>query len=146
MRSRPRWESLVKERFAETGNPDETEVGVDQRCEALLRRLAVLDEHTVKAALAMPGDGNPGIDERTTALVRLAGLGALLRCGSPGAYERRIAETLSAGVSAEEIVAILIDVAPTLGLARLVPGAVELALALGYDIDRALEEPDERLT
>ena len=39
----------------------------------------------------------------------------------------------------EEIVDILIEVAPTIGLARLVPGAVELALALGYDIDRVLE-------
>jgi alkylhydroperoxidase/carboxymuconolactone decarboxylase family protein YurZ len=77
----------------------------------------------------------------------LAGLGALLATGgSAGAYERRVAEALAAGVSAEEIVDILIEVAPTLGLARLVPGAVELGLALGYDIDRALEEPDEGLT
>ena len=91
----------------------------------------------------LAGAGIP-LDDRSRAL---AGLGALLATGgSPGAYERRIAETLSAGVSAEEIVEILIEVAPTLGLARLVPGAVELALALGYDIDRALEEPDERLT
>ena len=61
-------------------------------------------------------------------------------------YERRVADALAAGVSAEEIVDILIEVAPTLGLARLVPCSVELALALGYDIDRALEEPDEWLT
>ena len=50
-----------------------------------------------------------------------------------------MADALAAGLTAEEIVDILIEVAPTIGLARLVPGAVELALALGYDIDRALE-------
>jgi hypothetical protein len=89
------------------------------------------------------GDGAP-LDDRSRAL---AELGALLAIGgSLGAYERRIADALAAGVTAAEIVEILIEVAPTIGLARLVPGAVELALALGYDIDRALEEPDEWLT
>ena len=88
-----------------------------------------------------PAGGGVSLDDRSRAL---AGLGALLATGgSLGAYERRIADALAAGVSAEEIVEILIEVAPTLGLARLVPGAIELALALGYDIDRALEEPDE---
>jgi alkylhydroperoxidase/carboxymuconolactone decarboxylase family protein YurZ len=88
-----------------------------------------------------PAGVGPRLDDRSRAL---AGLGALLATGgSAGAYERRVAEALAAGVSAEEIVDILIEIAPTLGLARLVPGAVELALALGYDIDRALEEHEE---
>ena len=91
-------------------------------------------------AVRSAGEDAP-LDDRSRAL---AGLGALLATGgSLGAYERRIADALAAGVTAEEIVEILIEVAPTIGLARLVPGAVELALALGYDIDRALEEADE---
>jgi alkylhydroperoxidase/carboxymuconolactone decarboxylase family protein YurZ len=86
------------------------------------------------------GLGSP-LDDRSRAI---AGLGALLATGgSPSAYRRRVADALAVGVSAEEIVDILIDVAPTLGLARLVPGAVEIALALGHDIDRALEGHDD---
>ena len=89
-----------------------------------------------------PAALGPPLDDRSRAL---AGLGALLATGgSPGAYKRRVADALAAGVSAEEIVDVLVEVAPTLGLARLVPGAVELALTLGYDVDRALEEHDER--
>jgi hypothetical protein len=73
----------------------------------------------------------------------LAGLGALFATGgSPSAYDRLVADALAAGMSAEEIVAVLIEVAPTIGLARLVPAAVELASALGHDVDRALEVPD----
>jgi 4-carboxymuconolactone decarboxylase len=91
-----------------------------------------------------PADVGAQLDDRTRAL---AALGALLATGgSRSVYERRVAAAIAAGVSAEEIVAILIDVAPTLGLARLVPCSVELALALGYDIDRALEEQDDWLT
>jgi alkylhydroperoxidase/carboxymuconolactone decarboxylase family protein YurZ len=90
---------------------------------------------------ARPADLGSPLDDRSRAI---AGLGALLATGgSPSAYGRRVADALAVGVSAEEIVEILIDVAPTLGLARLVPGAVEIALALGHDIDRALEGHDD---
>ena len=37
----------------------------------------------------------------------------------------------------------LIAVAPEVGLARVVSAAPELALALGYDVDAALEAPGE---
>ena len=39
----------------------------------------------------------------------------------------------------QEIVGVLIAVAPTVGLARVVSAAPELALAIGYDVDAALE-------
>ena len=102
---------------------------MDQRCEALLRRLAVLDEHTVKAALAMPGDGNPGIDERTTALVRLAGLVALQ--SSPQAYEWCVAAALTAGSSEDEVVAVLAVLAPVVGVTRVSHAASDVAAAFG---------------
>ena len=113
--------------------------------EALGDALRLLANGLVPAArdVRPAGEGAP-LDDRSRAL---AGLGALLATGgSARAYERQIADALATGLSAEEIVEVLIDVAPTIGLARLVPGAVELALALGYDIDRALEEPADRLT
>jgi hypothetical protein len=48
----------------------------------------------------------------------------------------------AAGVSDEEILGTLLAVAPIVGSVRLVRAAPELARAIGYDIDRALEEPD----
>lgn len=80
------------------------------------------------------------LDDRSSALTGLAAL--LATGGSEIAYDRRVSAALASGVSTDEIVAVLIEVAPTVGLARLVPAAVELASALGYDIDRALEEAD----
>lgn len=47
------------------------------------------------------------------------------------------------GATVEEIVGVLIAVAPTVGVARIVSAAPELALAVGYDIDSALERFDE---
>jgi len=46
------------------------------------------------------------------------------------------------GASIDEIVGTLIAVAPTVGLPRVVSAAPELALALGYDVDAALETPN----
>jgi alkylhydroperoxidase/carboxymuconolactone decarboxylase family protein YurZ len=78
------------------------------------------------------------LDDRSRALV---GLGALLATGGgEGTYRRGVADALDAGVTQDEIVDTLIAVAPIVGLARLVPATIDLASALGYDIDRALEE------
>ena len=49
----------------------------------------------------------------------------------------------AAGVTAEEVVDLLIAVAPTIGLARLVPVAIDVARALDYDVDHALEVVDD---
>ena len=41
------------------------------------------------------------------------------------------------GATEEEIIDVLLAVAPVVGLARLTSAAPELALALGYDVDQA---------
>jgi 4-carboxymuconolactone decarboxylase len=84
------------------------------------------------------------VDEKTASLARLAVMIAL-RAGS-ASYERGVGRALAAGASAEEVVDTLRAVAPTVGLARVVSAAPGLALALGYDIDRALESLDPRRT
>ena len=61
----------------------------------------------------MPEGVERGIDPRTTALVRLAGLVALQ--SSPQAYEWCVAAALSAGSSEEEVVAVLAALAPVVG-------------------------------
>jgi alkylhydroperoxidase/carboxymuconolactone decarboxylase family protein YurZ len=50
-----------------------------------------------------------------------------------------VERALAAGASEDEIVGLLIAVAPAVGLGRVVSAAPELGLALGYDVDSALE-------
>ena len=80
------------------------------------------------------------MDEKTASLARLAALVALH--AAPASYERGVGAALAAGATADEVVDTLTAVAPTVGLARVVSAAPGLALALGYDIDRALESHD----
>jgi alkylhydroperoxidase/carboxymuconolactone decarboxylase family protein YurZ len=123
----------VRQGFAETRVPEE--VGVDERYETLLRRLAVLDAHAIEAALALDACDDPGItcDPRITALVRLAGLVALQ--SSPQAYEWCVAAALTAGSSEEEIVAVLAALAPVVGVTRVSTAADNVAAALGYQVN-----------
>ena len=53
-----------------------------------------------------------------------------------------LALALAVGVTVDEVVGCPIAVASTIGLARAVSAAPELALALGDDVDAALETPD----
>jgi alkylhydroperoxidase/carboxymuconolactone decarboxylase family protein YurZ len=78
------------------------------------------------------------LDERCRALLRLAAV--LTTGGGPATFERHVADALAAGAGADDLVDVLIEVAPTLGMARLVPATVELAAALGYDLDEAFEQ------
>jgi alkylhydroperoxidase/carboxymuconolactone decarboxylase family protein YurZ len=104
-----------------------------------LRRLALIDASFIEAVLAMGADGVEvsRLDPKTHALVRLAGL---LGADAPSVcYDHAVAVALAAGATGDEIVGTLIALAPTIGLARVVSAAPELALPIGYDIDSALE-------
>jgi alkylhydroperoxidase/carboxymuconolactone decarboxylase family protein YurZ len=48
---------------------------------------------------------------------------------------------LAVGASEDEITSVLLAIAGVAGLGRVVATAPDLATALGYDIDAALEEP-----
>ena len=111
-----------------------------EQCDALCDVLRALASGAAEPRRPLgPAVVGPRLDDRSRAV---AGLGAVLAIGGPpSAYELLVADALAAGMSAEEIVDILIEIAQTVGLARLVPAAIELALALGYDVDRALEVP-----
>jgi alkylhydroperoxidase/carboxymuconolactone decarboxylase family protein YurZ len=108
---------------------------MDERYEALLRRLAVLDERTIAAALPMQTGDDGGLDARTAALVRLAGLVALQ--SSPQTYEWGVAAALDTGCSADEVVAVLAVLAPVVGAARVSGAAVNVATAIGCHVDVA---------
>jgi 4-carboxymuconolactone decarboxylase len=133
MHSSAHWGSLARQRYAEIGIPEE--VGVDERYEALLRRLAVLDAHAIEAALALDArdDTESTIDPRVTALVRLAGLVALQ--SAPQAYEWCVAAALTAGSSEEEIVDVLAALAPVVGVTRVSTAAEIVAAVIGCRVD-----------
>ena len=104
--------------------------------ERTLRRLALNDERYLRSALADPGIPN-GLDAKTQALIRL---GALLSLGASTVSLRWTVErAVAAGATDEEIVAVLLAIAPAVGHARVVAVAPHLGLALGYDF----EEQDE---
>jgi alkylhydroperoxidase/carboxymuconolactone decarboxylase family protein YurZ len=106
-----------------------------------LRRLAVHDEMLLEAIAT---DGNSfatgGIDQKTAALVRLAATIAV--DAAPHSFQHAVALALAAGATSDEIVATLEAVTPVTGAARVVQCAPKVALALGYDVDAALERRD----
>jgi 4-carboxymuconolactone decarboxylase len=108
--------------------------------EEQLRRLALHDERCIASVFAMDlgDDGGGGLDAKTRALVRL---GALLALGAaPVSYHWNVGAALDAGATPEEILGILIAVAPISGIARVVLATPDIALSMGYDLDAAFEE------
>jgi 4-carboxymuconolactone decarboxylase len=106
-----------------------------------LRRLAVHDEALVELILS---EGNSltesGLNQMTVALVRVAATVAV--DAPPSSFQHAVALALAAGVTSDQIVATLEAVAPVTGAPRVVQCAPKVALALGYDVDAALERPD----
>ena len=106
-----------------------------------LRRLAVHD-NALLDVLAVEGGActTPVIDEKTAALLRVAATIAV--DAAPHSFQHAIALALAAGATGDEIVASLEAVTPVTGAARVVQCAPKVALALGYDVDAALERHD----
>ena len=73
-----------------------------------------------------------GLDPRAFALAKIAALIAL--DAPPASYVWQIANALEDGVSSEDIVGVLLAVAPQVGGPRTVAAAAELTLALGLSL------------
>lgn len=77
------------------------------------------------------------LDIRTLALTRL---GAAVAVGASSSILRWLGRKATlAGATSNDIVGMLLAIAPVIGKARLVSAAPSLALSIGYDIDRDLE-------
>ena len=76
-----------------------------------------------------------GLDPRTYSLVKIAALVAL--DAPPASYVAQVGFALAAGVSADEMISVLVAVAPQVGLPRVVAAAPELMLALNLEFDEA---------
>ena len=109
------------------------------RYEEVLRKLAIVDEACVKdeAGLSLGLPTPEFLDSKTAALVRV---GALVAIGSPAAcLEWGTTRALAAGATEEEITGALLAAGAVAGLGRVVGAVTDVAAALGYDIDAALE-------
>jgi alkylhydroperoxidase/carboxymuconolactone decarboxylase family protein YurZ len=110
--------------------------------EETLRRFALNDERAVCAAVgAQPSSlGEGALDRKSGALVRLA---ALLALGAPTTSCRVAVEIARAAEATDdEIVGVLVAVAPAVGAARVVGAAPRLALAIDLDVQDVAEVTD----
>jgi 4-carboxymuconolactone decarboxylase len=74
-----------------------------------------------------------GLDARTWSLVKLAALVSI--DAAPASYVWHLANAKQSGVTPGEVVGVLIALAPTIGIARIVAAAPEIAIGLGIEAD-----------
>ena len=107
--------------------------------EETLRRLTIAEASLLPSIHGHHGGdaAQSVLDERTEALVRV---GALVALDAPeSSYLAAVESAFLAGVTLDELVAVLTTVAGSVGSARVVSAAPRLAMAVGYDIERAIE-------
>jgi 4-carboxymuconolactone decarboxylase len=106
-----------------------------------LRRLVVHDEALLDVAAVEGSSFAPSVmDRKTEALLRVAATVAV--DGAPPTFQHAVDCALASGATREEIVASLEAVIPVTGAARVVRCAPKVGLALGYDVEEALEQLD----
>jgi 4-carboxymuconolactone decarboxylase len=112
--------------------------------EEILRRLAIIDDGFVEdqAGLGLTLARARALDSKTAALVRV---GALAAIGSPAVcLEWASTRALAAGATEDEVIDVLLAIAPVAGLSRVVSAVPGVADAFGYDVEAALADPDGR--
>ena len=106
-----------------------------------LRRLAVFDEKFVEAGIGLGPAGTSALDAKTAALLQV---GVSVAIGSSAVcLQWSTARALIAGATKDEITDVLLAIAPVAGLGRVISAAPELATALEYDVEAALEASDD---
>ena len=119
-------------------------MGETVRFQEILRRLAIIDAGVVQdqAGLGLGQAAAWVMDPKTAALVQM---GALVAIGSPSVcLEWGASRALAAGATEDEITDVLLAVAAAAGLGRVVGATVGVADGLGYDVQAALLDPDDR--
>jgi alkylhydroperoxidase/carboxymuconolactone decarboxylase family protein YurZ len=113
------------------------------RYQETLRRLAMIDEGfvEVEAGLGLDLGRTSTLDSKIAALLQL---GILVASGSPAVcLEWSTARALAAGATDDEIADVLLAIAPVTGLGPVTGAAPDVAAALGYDVEAALEQLDD---
>ncbi|HEU4539815.1 MAG TPA: carboxymuconolactone decarboxylase family protein [Jiangellaceae bacterium] len=99
----------------------------------LLRRLAINDEHALSRVMDRQAISPPLLDDKTSALVKVATLVAME--AGVSSYQWAIDAAHAANAEDTEIIDVLLAVAPIVGVARVNAAALALAPALGYDLE-----------
>jgi alkylhydroperoxidase/carboxymuconolactone decarboxylase family protein YurZ len=102
-----------------------------------LRSLGFNDARFAEGSAELVDAGPVALDPKTLELVRLAALVTV--GGAVPSYGAQADSAVNAGATAAEIVDVLVGVIPVVGLPCVVAAAPKLALALGYDLDEALD-------
>ncbi len=104
---------------------------------AALKGLSAGDTSTLASLLdvQVQNTEQSGLDARAHAFVRLGALVAI--DAAPASFIWQVNMALKSGVTREEIVGVLVALAPTIGLAKIVSAAPELAFALDVDLEAA---------
>ena len=111
------------------------------RFQETLRRLVIFPEGLVEAGFGPGLAGTSSLDARTVALLRVA---VSVAIGSSAAcLQWSASRALAAGATKDEITDVLLAIVPVAGLGRIVSAAPEVATALDYDVESALEEPND---
>jgi 4-carboxymuconolactone decarboxylase len=109
--------------------------------EELLRRIAIHDPRCLESILSGDEPGASTLDPVVSALIRVAGL---ISVDAPQpSLSWSVSEALGAGAAPSDVIEAFLAIAPAIGTARVVAAAPRLALALGWDIDAALETIDQ---
>lgn len=111
--------------------PTNGKVEVSEETQSLLGALAQGDPDLLAAGLEVRADwrARSGLDGRGYALVKLAALIAL--DAPPASYIWQVGNALAEGATPEDLLGVLIAIAPQVGGPKLVAAAPELMLALG---------------
>ena len=112
--------------------PTKVEVNDDTR--ELLGALALGDPDLLAEGLEARANwkGRSGLDGRSYALVKLAALIAL--DAPPASYLWQVGNALAEGATPEDLVGVLIAIAPQVGGPKLVAAAPELMVAMGLTL------------
>jgi 4-carboxymuconolactone decarboxylase len=102
------------------------------RREAVIERLIQVQESNIEAS---------GLDRATYALVKIAAL--ITMDAAPASFVWQVNLAREAGVTPAEMTGVLVALAPTIGIARTVAAAPELALALGIEFEEDDQEEEE---
>jgi alkylhydroperoxidase/carboxymuconolactone decarboxylase family protein YurZ len=115
-----------------------SKVDVDEATRQTLAGLALGDPDLLAAGLEVRADwrAKSGLDERSYALVKLAALIAL--DAPPASYLWQVGLALDAGATPEDLVGVLIAVAPQVGGPKLIAAAPELMVALGLTLPEGI--------
>ena len=103
--------------------------------ETLLRQLSIGDEASLTSELPAAAQV---LGERTAGLLRLSAL--IMRDSPLASYQRAVNAAFDAGVSVDEVLALLPLLAQLAGSTTVINAAPKLAMALGYDVETGLEE------